>query len=159
VAMSALPIRAGAVVLLVLGIALLIAEIFVANGALAAAGLVAMALGGVLLVDRFDLSWFVEPSFRIPLRVVAPTVAALGGVTAYVILRAAQARRLQQRGADVGMVGERGRALSAVGPGGGEVFVHGEIWRARAPGPIPADAPVVVKGVQGLFLDVDEVKA
>jgi membrane-bound serine protease (ClpP class) len=158
VAMATLPVRAGAVALMVLGVAFLVAELFLGHGALAVVGLVLVGLGGVLLVDRFNVDWFVEPSFRIPLRLVVPTVATLGGLAAFGVYRAAQARQMVQRGGDIGMVGEKGRALSQIGPDGGDAFVHGEIWRARTRGVIPLGATVVVRGMDGLVLDVEEDK-
>ncbi|HZA49916.1 MAG TPA: nodulation protein NfeD [Myxococcaceae bacterium] len=156
VAMATLPVRAGAVALMLLGVAFLITELFLGHGALAAVGVLLVGIGGALLMDRFDLDWFVEPSFRLPLRLVVPTVATLGGLAAFGVYRAAQARRMIQRGGDVGMVGEKGRALSEIGSVGGEAFVHGEIWRARSRGVIPAGAPVVVRRVDGLVLEVEE---
>jgi membrane-bound serine protease (ClpP class) len=158
VALASLPVRAGAVALMVLGVAFLVAELFLGHGALAIVGVILVGLGGVLLVDKFDLDWFVEPSFRIPLRLVVPTAVALGGLAAFGVYRAAQARQMSQRGGDVGMVGELGRALSEVGPAGGEVFVHGEIWRARSRSTFPQGAKVVVRAVDGLVLEVEEVK-
>ena len=158
VAMASLPVRAGAVVLMVLGLAFMVAEIFLGHGALALVGLILVGLGGVLLVDKFNLDWFVEPSFRVPLRLIVPTVVALGGLAGFGVYRAAQARRMAQQGGDAGMLGEKGRALTEIGPGGGEAFVHGEIWRARSKVAIPHGAQVAVRAVDGLVLDVEEVK-
>jgi len=157
IAMSALPIQAGAVGLLVIGVGLLVAELFVSSGLLGVAGILLMGLAGVLLVNRFDPDWFVDPSFRIPLRLLIPSTVVLGGMAAYVVWRAAQGRRKPQLGGDAGMVGESGRALTEVGPEGGQVFVHGEIWAAHAEHPIPPNARVRVLSVDGLTLRVDEV--
>ncbi|MFP2911812.1 NfeD family protein, partial [Pyxidicoccus sp. 3LFB2] len=63
-----------------------------------------------------------------------------------------------QQGGDAGLVGEQGTALDSVNPEHGEVFVHGERWRATSPAPIRPGAPVVVRRVEGLTLFVDEVK-
>jgi membrane-bound ClpP family serine protease len=41
-----------------------------------------------------------------------------------------------------------------VGPEGGEVFIHGEYWRARAGERIPRGARVRVAAVNGLVLTV-----
>ncbi len=156
VAMSALPVQAGAIVLLVLGVGLLIAEIFAGHGLLAVAGLVLLGLGGVLFIDRFDTSWFVEPSFALPARTLFPTLATLGGAAGYLAWRAAQTRRIPMQVGDLGMVGEVGRSLSEIGPQGGDVLVHGELWRAKARAHIPPERPVVVKRVDGLTVFVEE---
>lgn len=156
VAFSALPVEAGAIALLLVGFGLIAAELFVASGLLGLAGALLLVLGGVLLVDRFDTDWFVEPSFDLSLRILVPTVVVLGGGAIYVMLRAAAARKEPQRGGDVGLVGERGTALEAVGPHGGEVFVHGERWRAISAQPIASGATVVVRKVDGLTVIVEE---
>ncbi|MCP3102161.1 nodulation protein NfeD [Myxococcus sp. K15C18031901] len=158
VASSALPVHAGALLLLLLGAGLIFAELFVTSGLLGAAGVVLLALGGLFLVDRFDPGWFVDRSFRVSWAWVVPTTAVLGGAAAYVVWRSAQTRRLPQRGGDAGLVGEKGTTVAPVSPEGGEVFVHGEHWRATAPSPIRRGAQVVVRRVEGLTLFVDEVK-
>ena len=156
VAFSALPVEAGAVALLLVGIGLIVAEMFVTSGLLGLAGAALLVLGGVLLVDRFDTGWFVEPTFALSLKMLIPTVVVVAGAALFVMTRAAQARRAPQRGGDAGLVGERGRALDAVGPQGGEVFVHGERWRAISAQPIAPGATVVVRKVDGLTVTVEE---
>jgi membrane-bound serine protease (ClpP class) len=158
VASSALPVRAGALVLLLVGAALIVAELFVTSGLLGATGVVLLALGGLFLVDRFDPGWFVDRSFHLAWEWVVPTTVVLAGAAAYVAYRSAQTRRLPQQGGDAGLVGEHGTALASVSPEQGEVFVHGERWRATSPAPIRPGAPVVVRRVEGLMLFVDEVK-
>lgn len=158
VASSALPVRAGALALLLVGAALIVAELFVTSGLLGAAGVVLLGLGGLFLVDRFDPGWFVDRSFHLSWRQVVPTTLVLAGAAAYVAWRGAQTRRLPQQGGDAGLVGEQGTALAPVSPEHGEVFVHGERWRATSPAPIRRGAPVVVRRVEGLTLFVDEVK-
>lgn len=157
VAFSTLPIQAGAIVLLVIGAGLVGSEFFVGNGMLGLTGVLLLAIGGVLLVDRVDTDWFVEPSFAISWWVVLPTAALAGGTMVYVAIRAAEARKAPQRTGDVGMIGELGRTLSETHPGGGDVFIHGERWQALSPKPIPALRPVRVVRVEGLTLWVEEV--
>ena len=155
-ASATLPVRSGALVLMLVGVGLIIAELFVTHGLLGAAGVGLMLLGGVLLVDRFEPGWFVEPSFRLSWAVMLPTALVLAGTTALIAYRSAQTRKLPQRGGDVGLVGEAGTALGPVTPSGGEVFVHGERWRAVSFTPIREGARVVVRAVEGLTLTVAE---
>jgi len=54
-----------------------------------------------------------------------------------------------------GLVGEIGEALGDLGPEGGDVFVHGEYWRARAARPVPRGSRVRVVAVDGLVLGVE----
>nr|WP_245767434.1 NfeD family protein [Stigmatella erecta] len=155
-ASATLPVRSGALVWMLVGVGLIIAELFVTHGLLGTAGVGLMLLGGVLLVDRFEPGWFVEPSFRLSWAVMLPTVLVLAGTTVLIAYRGAQTRKLPQRGGDVGLVGEAGKALGPVTPSGGEVFVHGERWRAVSFTPIREGARVVVRAVEGLTLTVAE---
>ncbi|WP_317987949.1 NfeD family protein [Hyalangium gracile] len=159
-ASSVLPVRAGAVALLALGIGLLIAELFVTSGLLGASGALMLILGGVLLVDRFDPSWFADRSVRlhVPLSLVLPTALVVAGCAVFVAFRGAESRRLPQRAGALGLVGELGTALTPLSSEGGEVFVHGERWRASSHTSLPRGAHVVVRRVEGLTLYVDEVK-
>lgn len=155
---SALPVRTGALVLLLLGVALIVAELFVTSGLLGAAGTVLLVLGGVFLVDRFDPGWYLDQPLRISLGTVLPTALFVAGAAVFLAFRAAEARRKPQLAGDVGLVGEAGQVLEAVSPSGGAVFVHGERWTAVSSTPIPLGARVVVRRVEGLTLFVDEVK-
>ena len=65
-----------------------------------------------------------------------------------------RARRVAT-GAD-GMIGQTGRAETEMAPDG-TVFVHGELWRARAGIRIAAGECVRVIGVEGLVLEVEPV--
>jgi membrane-bound serine protease (ClpP class) len=58
-------------------------------------------------------------------------------------------------GAD-GMIGQTGIAETEMAPDG-TVFVHGELWRARAAIRIAAGERVRVIGVEGLVLEVEPV--
>src|SRR5262249_36765285 len=98
VGFSALSIRVGAVIVLFLVIGLSCAELFVGHGILAVGGAVFLALGGILLIDRFNPRWYVEPSFGLPLVWVLPFVAGISGAAVFVVVKAAQARRMPQRG-------------------------------------------------------------
>ena len=158
-ASAALPVRTGAIILLLLGVGLIIAEIFVASGLLGAAGVVLLILGGLFLVDRFDPGWLVDRSIQLPMRLVIPTALVFAAMAGWIAWRTARSRRLPQQAGDVGLVGEQGHALGPISPSGGEVFVHGERWAAVSSTPIPSDARIIVRRVEGLTLFVDEVSS
>ncbi|RJS24017.1 nodulation protein NfeD [Corallococcus sp. H22C18031201] len=155
-AASALPVRAGALALMFAGLGLLVAELFVTSGLLGASGAVLLALGGLLLVDRVAPGWFLDPSFRVSWAVAIPSAVVLAAGAVFLAFRGAQTRRLPQRAGDAGLVGERGTTLAPVSPDGGEVFVHGERWRAISSEPLRTGTRVVVRAVQGLTLTVAE---
>lgn len=63
----------------------------------------------------------------------------------------------QRRSALVGvesLVGKRGVAVASLWPEG-QVRVAGELWNARCRGGCDAGTPVVVRGVDGLTLEVE----
>lgn len=155
--LSALPIQAGGILLLLAGLALIVAEFFVASGLLGAAGVGLLLLGGLLLVDRFDPEWFVEPSFAISWQFLLPLVLLLGGAAIYVLVRAAQTRKVEHQVGDLGLVGQKGRALSPIDARSGTVFVFGERWQARSEAPIEEGAEVIVRRVEGLTITVEEI--
>jgi membrane-bound serine protease (ClpP class) len=141
----ALPFQATGLALLALAAALFFAETQVrALGALAAGGIVCLALGGAFLFDGDDPA--LEPSAGL----VVATAAVVGGAFAVAAHLALGARRRPPRAGVAALVGEVGRARGAVGPGGGSVLVNGEIWSARAAGgtAIPAGEEVRVVTVQ-----------
>src|SRR6266540_1830117 len=148
-AFQSLPINYAGLLLILFGIALLVAEIkIVSHGILAMGGIVAMALGSLMLFDSPDVG------FRISWWVIAPTVGATAGLFLFVV--AAGMRALKRRpllGAS-GMIGETAVARGPLAHDG-QVAVHGELWNAIAEGdPVADGAPVRVVGVEGLTLKV-----
>jgi membrane-bound serine protease (ClpP class) len=125
--LTVLPFSWAGIALLLLGVGLLVAETQVGGfGALAAGGVVALALGGAFLFDSDDPGQ--KPSLW---AVVLVSVAVGGGFAAGAVLVLRARRRPVTTGAGE-LVGELGTVRAAVGPGGGHVLVNGERWRARA---------------------------
>jgi membrane-bound serine protease (ClpP class) len=152
-AFQSLPINFAGLLLILLGIVLLIAEIkVVSHGVLAIGGVIAMALGSLMLFEApavsFRISWWL-------------LAASVGLVAAgFLVTMAAGARALRRPpmlGAR-GMIGTTGVARGALAPEG-HVHVAGELWRAVAEGgPIDDGRPVRVVGVEGLTLKVVKVE-
>jgi len=148
-AFQSLPINYAGLLLILFGIVLLIAEIkVVSHGVLAIGGIVAMALGSLMLFDAPEIG------FRVSWWVIMPTVGSTAGILLWVI--AAGVRALSKRpqlGAS-GLVGQAAVARGALAPEG-IVTLNGEIWRAVArDGSVEDGAPVRVVDVQGLTLTV-----
>jgi membrane-bound serine protease (ClpP class) len=148
-AFQSLPINYAGLLLILFGIALLIAEIkVVSHGVLAIGGVVSMALGSVMLFDA------PETGFRVSWAVIAASVGVMAGMLLFVV--GAGVRALTRRpmlGADA-LVGETGVARDDLAPEG-PVMVQGEIWRAIATdGSVPSGAAVRVVDVNGLTLSV-----
>ncbi len=149
-AMQSLPINFAGLLLILFGIVLFIAEIkVVSHGILAVGGIVALALGSLMLFDAPEIG------FRVSWRVILPTVGATAAI--FLVAVGAGVRALSTRSPVGGpaMVGQIGVAQGALSPEG-QVLVHGELWRAVARGgPVAEGAKVRVVDVNGLTLTVE----
>jgi membrane-bound serine protease (ClpP class) len=148
-AFQSLPINYAGLLLILFGVILLIAEIkIVSHGVLAIGGIVAMALGSLMLFEA------PEVGFRVSWWVIVPMVGSTAGMLLWVIAAGVRAlSRRPQLGAS-GLVGQTAVARGALAPEG-LVNVNGEIWRAVArDGAVEDGAPVRVVDVQGLTLTV-----
>ncbi len=149
--LQVLPINWAGLLLMILAIGFFVGEAFVvSHGALALAGAASFVFGSLLLFDpagdAYDVSIWVALA-------VAGTLALVIG---YAMAKVWQVRRTPaQTGRDemLGAIGVVREMLDPVGL----VFVHGELWRARAEedAPLPAGSRVRVQGVaDGLLLHV-----
>jgi membrane-bound serine protease (ClpP class) len=114
--------------LMLFGLLLLMLEVKITSyGLLTAGGLASLLFGSMILMDSS------VPEFQLSLRLVLPVVFGLAGIAAFLVRLAAASQRLHPVTGVSGMVGEVGRALTAIEPGkAGRVATHGEIWRATA---------------------------
>jgi len=148
-AFQSLPINWAGVLLILFGVALLIAEIKIAShGVLTAGGVVAMLLGSFMLYDA------PEVGFRVSWTVILPTVGATAGLVIWAVSAGVRAMMRSPVTGSSGMIGRLAVARSALGPEG-QVQVDGEIWRAVSDGgAIAAGEQVRVTAVDGLTLTV-----
>jgi membrane-bound serine protease (ClpP class) len=147
-AFQSLPINFAGVLLILFALVLFIAEVKIAShGVLGIGGVVAMALGSLMLYDA------PEAGFRVSWVVVIPTVAVTSGIFLFALTAGVRAlSRRPQLGAEA-LVGATGTAYGPLTPEG-QIKLQGEIWRAVADRPIPDGAPVRVVGIEGLTLHV-----
>jgi membrane-bound serine protease (ClpP class) len=132
------------------GLTLIVAEVFLASyGLLFLLGVTCFLIGGARLFDRPDLS-DVNVSFW---SVLVPAVAAVGGFGAIVVFGVMRSLRGAPRAGVGELVGMIGKATSPLEPEG-TVFVRGEYWSARAEASVPAGERVEVTAVEGLRLRV-----
>lgn len=142
------PINAAGVLLILLALGLFVAEAKVASyGLLTVGGLVAMILGGLMLVEA------PVPEMQVGLQVLLPVAVAVAALAVTLVRLLLRSRRLSVTTGREGMVGLAGRAETVLEPEGW-VLVAGELWRARAGGRVPAGSRVVVTSVEGLTLGV-----
>ncbi|WP_020677626.1 NfeD family protein [Geopsychrobacter electrodiphilus] len=148
-AFSTLPINYVGLLLILLAVVMFILEVKVPSyGMLTVGGIIAMAFGSLMLIDSS------QPYLQISKAVIAATVGVSAG---FILFASWMVIRTQSRPiayGQEGMIGEHGRAESDIHDAG-EVFVHGERWRARSDIEIKAGTEVeVVKLLDGLVLEV-----
>ena len=152
-ALQLLPVNYAGLGLIVLGVALLVAETYATTfGALGVGGIIAFVLGSVLLLDT-DV-----PGFGINLGVIfgiALCAALLLALMLFLILRARRAPVVTGGGAMIGQTAEVLEAFS----GEGWAMLLGERWRVRCAVPLPAGAQVRVTQIDGLLLTVEPLKS
>ena len=124
--MHILPFSWVGALLVLIGMGLLIAELFITSfGLLFAAGITCFLVGGTMVFDRPDV-WDLTVSFWDVLLPIAVAMTVMGGLIAYSLGRSFLRR--QTAGVDE-MVGLVGRCESDLDPKG-KVFVRGEYWNA-----------------------------
>jgi membrane-bound ClpP family serine protease len=141
------------VALLLTGASLLVAEAHVPSyGVLGITGVALLATGGVLGVSASGAGVLVGLALVVPLALV------MTGLVTLVARKALAVSRRRARGGADGLIGCVGVVRRDVGPVG-DVFVAGELWRARRSwvdedAVLGAGEHVVVEQVQGLTLSV-----
>lgn len=146
--LAVLPINWIGVMLLILSLALFIAEAkFASHGILGAGGTAAMIFGAVLLVDA-------PPDLRIHWLTAFAVAIPFALITTFLVTLVLKARRNKVVTGQQGMIDETGEARTAIAPRG-KVFVHGEYWDAEASVPIDAGSRIRVVDMNGLVLKVE----
>ncbi len=147
-----LPVNWGGVALVVAGILMFLLELKLPSyGTLTVGGIICLILGALMLFKG-------EPGMpglgvaRWAIVSIAGSAALIMAVLTTLVVRV---WRTKPTTGSVGLVGERGTALTDLRPEG-RVFVHGEYWNARAGRPIPKGAQVRVTRVRDLVLEVEE---
>jgi membrane-bound serine protease (ClpP class) len=147
-AFQMLPVNYAGLALVVLGIAFMIAEVFLPSfGSLGIGGAIAFVVGAILLIDSE------VPGFGIPLSLIAGLAAAS---LAFIILVGGMAARARKRPIVSGREELVGASGEVIVDADGEVWarVHGETWRVRSGERLAQGERVRVTGVDGLTLDV-----
>lgn len=150
---QALPINLAGLALIILAVALFIAEAFTPTfGVLAAGGLISFALGSLIFIDAPRDQLAVSGFVIIPAALL--TLAFI-----FTVVRSAwKVHRRPAVSGKTGMIGLKGRAQSRIDPLG-QVLVHGEVWTAETVDtPIKEGQMVAVVGIEGLKLKVKRIE-
>ncbi len=156
IATSVLPVSFGAMLMLLVGVALMVAEVFVPSfGVLGIGGFIAFVVGSFLLVDPgneqgLQVSWFtILPG--------ALTIGATAATIGYLVLKAERSKPTTGSEALVGSVVQ---VKNDFVDGYGNVLVEGELWRAKSHSPdlmISNEDQVEVVDRNGLLLTVKKI--
>jgi len=148
-----LPINLTGLLLIMLGIGLLVAEVFVTSyGILGLGGVIAFVIGSLFLIDSSETNIVVNRSI---------VFGAAAGMTSIILgvgyLVARDRLRTAQTGREA-LIGAVGAVREAIAPGApGKLFVHGELWRAVGAEPIAPGQAARITAVSGLELTVERV--
>ncbi len=148
-AMQTLPVNYAGILLIVLAIIFFIMEMkIISYGLLSVAGVVSLLLGSLMLFKGST------PGMKLSLQVLLPTIILISGFFVAVASLVFRAQVSKPATGSTGLVGEIGVVKRALTPEG-KVFVHGELWNARARDLIDKDAKVRIVRVVNLILEVE----
>ena len=146
-----LPVNYAGLLLILLGVAFMVAEAFVpAFGSLGIGGLIAFVLGSIILIDADR----VPSGFDIPYPLIGGLAAASAAFLFLVVGIAVRNRRRPVVTGRENMIGASAEALEDF-EGEGWARVHGERWRVRANAPVRRGERLRVTEIQGLVLTVE----
>jgi membrane-bound serine protease (ClpP class) len=148
---SVLPISWAGLALLLLGLALLVIDAHVtSHGTLTVSGLIAFVIGALMLFRNAPAPYHANAWLIVSIAVV------LGSAWAFAMTKAIQIRRSPVSVGPQTIIGEVGEFR-----GDGQVFVHGELWQAKAPAglSLKRGQKVRVDGIApGLVLDIEPLE-
>ena len=150
-AFQVLPVNSAGLALILLGLVLMVAEVFAPSfGALGLGGIISFVIGSVILMDT-DV-----PGYAIPLPLIfglSATGALLIGGTMYLLMRSRQTSYASGKEELIG-----GTAVARKDfEGRGLVHIHGENWQAECKQPVIAGQKLRVTGIDGLVLKVEPI--
>jgi membrane-bound serine protease (ClpP class) len=96
------------------------------------------------------------PDMKLSLQVLLPTVILISGFFVGVASLVFRAQVSKPTTGSKGLVGEIGVVKKALTPEG-KVFVHGELWHARAKEPLDENVKVRIVKVVNLVLEVESI--
>lgn len=147
-AFHVLPVSYSGAALIVLGVALFVAEAFVPTfGALGVGGIAAIVFGSIMLMDTGVPGYNVSMGLIIGIAVAAMLILGL------MLWLFARSRRAHVETGSEGLIGRECQAQSDFGHAG-RVWLHGESWQAVSTTPVHRNQILVVTEVRGLIVYV-----
>ncbi|MFQ5887539.1 MAG: nodulation protein NfeD [Candidatus Hydrothermarchaeales archaeon] len=151
-AFQAISLSFTGIALIIFAIVLFIAELYTPTmGILAAGGILSFIIGSMMLINAEK-----EPYVRISLGIIISTAILTALFFVFAIGLTIKTQRKKPATGAEGMIGLMGTAKTDLDPEG-SIFVHGELWSAKAAhGIIAKSSRIKVVGVEGLTLIVEE---
>lgn len=155
VALHKLEAQWGGLLLLLIGVALLIAESFVASfGILGVGGIIAFVAGSLFLFDPQT-----SGGYRLPLDLIFTTSFLLGATMLAVAYMAFKTRHVRKKDSYDELVGQEGLVVVVYQDQlSGQLEVAGETWRFESKSPVKQSQKVKIEQHKGLTLIVSPMK-
>ncbi len=151
-ALQVLPVNYAGLALILVGMALIVAEAFAPSfGALGLGGIAAFIFGAIMMFDTGVPGFGISIAFVVSLALVSGLLLLL--LVSYIV-------KLRQRGAVSGeeaIVGGTATALESF-TGRGHVWIDGEAWNAHSPTAVHKDQKLKVTAIEGLLLHVEPLE-
>jgi len=148
-ALNLLPINYAGAGLVLIGVGLMIAEVFIGSfGVIGVAGVIAFAIGSFMMFHSG------VPGFELSLSVLAAATIVTAAFFVLVIALLLRSRKRPVVTGKEALLGAEGEAL-AWQQEEGRVRVQGEIWRARSSRPLESGTRIKVVSRDGLILFVE----
>ena len=149
-ALHLLPVNYAGLLLILLGIAFMVAEAFLpAFGSLGVGGLIAFVIGSIILMEEATI-----PGFDIPYPLIAGVTAASAAFLFFVVGMAVRNRKRPVVTGREYLIGAPAEALEDFS-GEGWARVQGETWRVRSAAPVRRGQRLRVRSIDGLILTVE----
>ncbi len=146
-AFQVLPINYAGLALLGIGLAFIIAEMFVSSGGiLGAGGVIAFTVGSVMLFD--------DEYIAVSMPLIGGTALVAGGFMLWILKKFATLRHRQVVSGAEYMIGRSGTVVADF-TGRGRVEVDGESWLAESDRPLSAGQQIRVDAIDKLVLKVE----
>jgi membrane-bound serine protease (ClpP class) len=148
-----LPINIAGVLLILIAVVLFVIDLkAVTHGVLTTGGIVAMTLGGLLLINTS----FLAEGVNIPLLII--TVLVIAGIFLFILRKLVEARRRPYEAGEESMIGSLATVREPLNPSG-MVFTNGALWQATSTGGlVEPGTQVRVVAVDGLRLRVEPLQ-
>lgn len=147
-AFQVLPVNYSGLALIFLGLALLVAEVYVPSfGSLGIGGIVAFSVGSLILMKDEEL--------RVSLPIIVGTIVVSSAFLIWLVTRLIGIRKRKMETGMEAMIGMTGEAVGDFYQEG-RIMVLGESWQARCSGSIKKGEKVRITGKEGPCLTIEK---